>query len=203
MKDEPSLPLSHGEAMSNALIHPVTDSNIPRASLALLERVGGEDIPNFLKTVAHSPAALECLFSQFSAAARTRLPPRSREAIALRVAELNGCDYSLAVHTALAGRTGVDAATTRRYRQGLSDDPKEQALLALATKVVLERGHHTRFTVETARRIGASEAEIVEVIALVGLSTLANYLSSVANTALDHPAAQELGTAETRTRPRS
>ncbi len=180
--------------MANALIAPVTESNVPRTSLTILEQVGGrlEDTSNFLRTVAHSPAALESLVAQFSAAARTRLPPRSREAIALRVAELNGCDYCLAAHTALAGRVGVDAAAARRYRQGLSDDPKEQVLLAMATKVVLERGHHTGFTVETVRRIGASEAEIVDVIVLVGLNTFANYLNSVANTALDHPTAQEL-----------
>ena len=150
---------------------------------------------NFLRTIAHSPAALESLVAQLSTSTHMRIPSRTREAIALRVAELNGCDYCLAAHTALAEQDAVDAATTRSYRLGLSDDPKEQALLALATKVVLEKGHHAGFVVDTARQVGVSEEEIVEVIALVGLNTLTNYLNSLANTAIDYPAVDDLGTA--------
>lgn len=190
--------------MRKALIQPVTKSDVSREALSILERKGGrlEETSNSLRTVAHSSAALESLTTQVSAASRMRLPPRTREAIALRVAELNSCDYCLAAHTALAEKVGADTATARRYRQGLSDDPKEQVLLALATKVVLERGHHARFAVEMARRIGVSDAEIIEVIALVGQSTFANYLNCVANTALDHPATEDLGTSDSLARSR-
>jgi alkylhydroperoxidase family enzyme len=140
---------------------------------AVLEGAAGE---HFLGLVAHSTAALTALATQFRAAAGMRLPSRLRHAIALRVAELNGCQRSLV----LPGDPQPDAATARRYRQGLADDPKEQALLALATKLVLERGHHTRCAVEASRQLGAGDDEIVEVVALVGLHTFANYVENVA-----------------------
>ena len=180
--------------MSKSLIPPVTDSSILSESLAILEQMGErlEESSNFLRTLAHSPAVLEAFEAQVSATARMKLQPRTQQAIALRVAELQGCGYCLAAHALEAERLGVDAAAARRYRQGLSNDPREQALLALATKVVLERGHHNGFVVETARQVGVSDEEIVEVIALVGLNTFANYLTSVANTALDDTAAGDL-----------
>jgi alkylhydroperoxidase family enzyme len=119
---------------------------------------------------------VKALATQIRAAARMRLSPRLRHAIALRVAELNGCERCLVPPDG----SPPDTATARRYRRGLADDPKEQALLALATKLVLERGHHTRCAVEAARQLGAGDAEIVEVTALVGLHTFANYLENVA-----------------------
>jgi alkylhydroperoxidase family enzyme len=142
----------------------------------LAAALGGAAGEHFLGLVAHSTAALTALATQFRAAAGMRLPSRLRHAIALRVAELNGCQRSLV----LPGDPQSDAATARRYRQGLADDPKEQALLALATKLVLERGHHTRCAVEASRQLGAGDDEIVEVVALVGLHTFANYVENVA-----------------------
>jgi AhpD family alkylhydroperoxidase len=118
-----------------------------------------------------------------------RLPPRTREAIALRVAELNGCDYCLAAHTAFFDSLGEEPETIRLFCQGLSADPKEQTLLALSTKLVVDRGHHTRLAVEAAREVGVRDEEIVEVVALVALYTFVNYLNSLAQTEIDFPTA--------------
>ncbi len=121
-----------------------------------------------------------------------RLSPRTQDAIALRVAELNGSDYCVAAHTAASKQVGVDSASAGGYRRGLSDDPKEQALLTLTTKVVLDRGHHCGFAVAAARKVGITDAEIVEVIALIGLNTMSTYVNSIANTTVDYRAPAEL-----------
>ena len=91
-----------------------------------------------------------------------------------------------------AGRSSVsislpdDHDAVRRYRDGLSGDVTEQALLALVTKVVLGMGHHTGFALQAARLLGVGDAELVEVIALVGMNTFVTDLTSIAQTALDH-----------------
>ncbi len=55
-----------------------------------------------------------------------------------------------------------------------------------------DRGHHACFVVETARQVGVSDAEIIEVIALISLHTFTNYVTNVANTHLDeHPIKDE------------
>ncbi|MHC4134054.1 MAG: carboxymuconolactone decarboxylase family protein [Planctomycetota bacterium] len=157
------------------VLRPVDPDDLSREVAAVLEGAAAPE-GHFLRLVAHSTPAVTAMVAQFRAAAGMRLTPRLRHAIALRVAELNGCERCLV----LPGGSPPDAAAAYRYRKGLADDPKEQALLALATKLVLERGHHTRCAVEAAKQLGAADDEIVEVVALVGLHTFANYLDNVA-----------------------
>jgi uncharacterized peroxidase-related enzyme len=173
--------------MSKPLIIPVTGNDAPDQSAKTLDQIGkvGGNVPNVFRTVAHSPAALQSMWSQHIAAADMRLSARVRAAIGLRVAKLNDCNYCLAAHLALSKRAGVDEATANGFRQGQSNDPKEQALLALTTKIVKDRGHHAGFVVETARQVGVSDAEIIEVIALISLHTFTNYVTNVANTRPD------------------
>ena len=118
-------------------------------------------------------------------AERMSLPVRTREAIALRVAELNDCDYCRSSHAERLDSLGEDGETIRRFRLGLSEDPREQTLLGVATKLVVDRGHHTRFAVEAAREVGVGDEEILEVVALVSLHTFANYLNSLARTKVE------------------
>jgi len=160
---------------SRVVLRPVSPDEVSPEVPASPEGTAGA---HFLGLAAHSAAALASMSAQLRAAAEMRLAPRIRQAIALRVSELNGCARSPCV--AIDGAAPLDAAATRRYRLGLAHDPKEQVLLALTTKLVLERGHHTRCAVEAARQLGAGDEEIVEVVALVGLHTFANYLDSVA-----------------------
>ncbi len=169
-------------------IRPLTDQEIPRASMEMLQQLE-ESLgfgSNFLLTAAHSPPALEALYGLVRAATRT-LPEKLREAIALRVAQLNGCEYCVAVHTDRAHAAGLDDSSVEDYRRGISDDPKEQALLSLATKIVDDRGHHAGFSIQIARNAGTTDAEIIELIQLVALSIFTNYLTSLAGTELDVP----------------
>jgi AhpD family alkylhydroperoxidase len=180
--------------MSKPLIIPVTGNIAPDSSAKALDEVGRVlgNVPNVFRTVAHSPAALQSMWSQHVAAADMRLSPRVRAAIGLRVAQLNSCDHCLSAHMVSSQRADVDEATANGFRRGQSNDPKEQVLLALTTKIVKDRGHHAGFVVETARQVGVSDAEIIEVIALISLHTFTNYVTNVANTHLDeHPTREE------------
>ena len=62
------------------------------------------------------------------------------------------------------------------------------ALLVIShfvTKLVRDHGHHAAVVVDGARLLGASDTEIVETVALVGLHTFMNYLCSLAHTEAD------------------
>ena len=180
--------------MSKPVIKQILESSPPEQSAKTLNEIrkGLGGVSNFFRTVANSPAALQSLWAQLRATKDMSLSPRVREAIALRVAQLNGCDYCLATHTTLGPLAGIDATTAMRFRQGQSNDAKEQALLTLTTKIVKDRGHHAGFVVETARMLGVRDSEIIEVIALVGLHTFTNYVNTVAKTEVDSPDAPEL-----------
>ena len=188
--------------MSKPVIRPASPGEAPAASNGTLKEIGKAlgVTPNLYLTAAHSAAALQSLWGQVGAAKRMRLPVRLREMIALRVAQCNGCSYSLSAHTAQAEDVGIDAEQARAYRKGISSDEKEQALLDLVSRIVEHRGHHSGFEVETARRKGYGDAEIVEVVALVGLYTFKNYLDCVADTKIDYPPADGLAPSPSKRR---
>lgn len=169
--------------MREPTLLPLPINDLPASSLSRLERLGAlEDSRSLLGTVALSASALEAVVSQLEAADRMRVPLALREAIALRVAELNQSTYCLHLHQTRLLRLLGDPTAIGRLRRGISDDPKEQALLSLTTKLLLDKGHHAALAIELAREAGVTNEEIVEVVALVGLCTFTNVLSSLAAT---------------------
>ncbi len=157
-------------------------------------------LPNVLRTAAHSPVALRSLWALMELAAEMDLPDRTRHAIALRVAQLDDCAYCLAAHGADARELGLDEGDVLRFRQGRSHDPKEQALLALVTKLVTQRGHGARLVIDSARELGVSDEELVDVVALVALHAFTNCLTVLADTEIDFPLLEDLEEQESRRR---
>ena len=82
-----------------------------------------------------SPAALQGYLGLNGALARS-LDVRTRERIALAVAEVNGCDYCLSAHTYLGlNLAKIDAAEIALNRRGASSDAKAHAAVSFAAKV--------------------------------------------------------------------
>lgn len=152
-------------------------------------------IPNLFRTFGHSPAVLEGYVGFSGALANGVLPAPVREQLALAVAEANGCDYCLAAHSLLGKGAGLSPADIESARRGDASDPKVHALLQFARAVVAQRGAVSDDVVATARAAGASDAELVEVVAHVAVNVLTNYTNNVARTAVDFPRAKPLSEA--------
>lgn len=143
--------------------------------------------PNLFRVAARSPAVLEGLLGLSGALGAGRLPARTREAIALSVAELNGCDYCLSAHAAIGRRVGLSEAEVGAARLGRSDDAERQAALEFARAVVTARGRVTDADVERARSADLDDGALVEIVAHVALNVFTNYLNIVAGTEIDFP----------------
>lgn len=165
-------------------------NQIPAASLPLLEAVNRQlgVIPNLMKVVGHSPAALEGYLSLNGALGKGAIGAQTSERIALAVAELNGCSYCLSAHSYLASNLAkLDAAELDANRQGTSSDSKAAAALRFATRIVGTHGHVADEDLAAVKAAGYSEAEIIEIVLLVALNTLTNYVNNVAQTDIDFP----------------
>ena len=164
-------------------IPPVQHDEIPPESAEILAALG-ERFPDssaaLLLTAAHSPVVLHAVIYQAATEAMCRLAPRLREGVALRASELLDCAYNVSRYTASALDAGLDIETIASLRRGSSPDSKEQALLALTSKLVRDRGRHTRLVFDVARELGIQHAEILEVIAIVSSVTFTSYLAGVA-----------------------
>lgn len=162
----------------------------PAASLPLLEAVKKQlgVIPNLMKLVGNSPAALEGYLSLNGALAKGNLGAKTGERIALAIAEINRCDYCLSAHTYLATHVAkLDAAEINANRQGQSTDAKADAAVGFAARIAHERGHVTSQDISKVKAAGFSDADLVEIVLHVALNTLTNYVNSVAQTDIDFP----------------
>jgi len=169
---------------------PVSIEAAPAAARPLLEAVKKQigSVPNLFRVVANSPAALEGYLGLNGALAKGSLDAKTRERIALAVAEINGCGYCLAAHTYI-GKTvaKLDDAEITANRSGASNDLKADAAVRFAVKVVNARGHVSDVDVATVKAAGLDDAQVVEIVLHVALNTLTNYVNEVAGTEIDFP----------------
>jgi len=163
----------------------------PFASLPLLEAVNRQlgVVPNLMKVVGNSPAALEGYLSLNGALGKGAIGAKTSERIALTVAELNKCGYCLSAHSYLGSNLAkLDAAELDANRHGHSSDSKAAAALRFVTQVVGTRGHVSNEDLAAVKGAGYNEAEVIEIVLLVALNTLTNYVNNVAQTDIDFPA---------------
>ncbi|HKN58174.1 MAG TPA: carboxymuconolactone decarboxylase family protein [Gemmatimonadaceae bacterium] len=169
---------------------PATIDDAPAASRPLLEAVKKQlgVAPNLFRLVANNPAALEGYLGLSGALGKGALPAPTRERIALTVAEINGCSYCLSAHTYLGKNLAkLDDAEITANRSGASNDPKADAAVRFAAKVVRERGHVSEDDVRAVKFAGYDDAQLIEIVLHVALNTWTNYINEVAKTDVDFP----------------
>jgi uncharacterized peroxidase-related enzyme len=170
---------------------PASIDAAPTAAQPLLEAVKKQFgmVPNLFRVVANSPAALEGYLGLNGALAKGDLDVRTRERIALAVAEVDGCDYCLSAHSYIAKNLAkLDDVEIEASRNGSSHDPKAASAVRFAVKIVRERGHVSDADLAEARSAGFDDAQLVEIVAHVALNVLTNYVNVVAGTEVDFPA---------------
>lgn len=143
--------------------------------------------PNLFTTLAHSPAALGVFVNALGAMSHSRLGPGLREQISVAVAGASGCDYCASAHTALGGMHKIDAGELTRNLQAQSADSRVEAGLAFARTVVERRGRVSDAALDAVRRAGYSDGDIIDIVALVAVNLLTNYVNHIAGTEIDFP----------------
>jgi uncharacterized peroxidase-related enzyme len=148
-------------------------------------------VPNLMKLVGHSPAALEGYLSLSGALAKGKLGVQLRERIALTIAEYNGCDYCLSAHDYLGRNVAkISDSELQAARDARSEDAATQAALQFALRVAQAHGRVSDADLATLRLAGFDEASVVEIVANVAVNVLTNYINNVAQTTIDFPVVQ-------------
>lgn len=144
-------------------------------------------VPNFLRVLANSPAALSAFLGLHAIAGQGRLEPATRERIALALAEQNGCAYCLSAHTAIGRKTGLSHTEMDANRAGTSQDARAAVAVVFARALAEHKGEVTTAEIEALREAGYGEAEIVEIIVHVGMNLLTNILGKASRVEIDFP----------------
>jgi uncharacterized peroxidase-related enzyme len=143
--------------------------------------------PNLFRVAAQSTPVLEALTSLFGAVSKGHLDATTREAIALTVSEIDACDYCLSAHSLLGKGAGLGQGDIDKAREAKAEDARLATTLAFAKTVTEKRGRVSDQDVAAVRRAGLLDAEILDVVANVALTTFTNYLNEVAKTEIDFP----------------
>lgn len=180
------------------IVIPSTIETSPAASQPLLNAVKAQlgSAPNLFRIVGNSPAALEGFLGLSGALGKGALDLKTRNRIALAVAEVNGCHYCLAAHSYLGENLAkLSADEMSANRRGGSTDAKADAAIRFAAKVARERGHVGETDVKAVKDAGYTDAQVVEIIAHVALNVMTNYVNEALKTDIDFPQVQPLGAA--------
>ncbi len=167
----------------------VTQDTADAQQKALLEAIGEKlgMVPNFLGVLAQSPDALKAFLGLHGIASTGSLDPKTRERIALVVAQANSCEYCVSAHTAFGAKAGLSDAEIKANRAGTSEDAKAAAAVVFAQALNTHLGDVTQAEFDAVREAGYGDGEIVEIITHVGMNILTNLIGKATRVDIDFP----------------
>lgn len=149
--------------------------------------------PNMTATFARSPIAFNAWAALFGALSKA-LDAKTRDSIGLAVSEVNGCNYCLTVHSFTAEHMArLPADEIILARKGHARDPKRDAAIQFARKVIETRGKVSDADLRAVRDAGYTDANIMEIVALVAMYSLTNFFNNVFDPEKDFPAVTPAG----------
>ena len=169
-----------------------TRAEAPEASQPVLEKVNKMlgFVPNLQRLMSISPAALTG-WAGLMGSLSTTLDVKTRDGIALAVSEADGCNYCLAAHSYIASNLAkIDADEIAINREGRSNDPKRQAAIMFAKRLIETSGKVSDEEFDAVRKAGWSDANIIEMIALTAQFLLTNFVNNAVQTPIDFPAVE-------------
>jgi uncharacterized peroxidase-related enzyme len=144
-------------------------------------------LPNHLKVLANSPVALKAFVGLQGVSREGSLSPRTRERVALALAQHNGCEYCLSAHAALGREAGLTGNEMAANRAGSSEDAKAAVAVKLALSLSEQRGAVSNAELFEAREAGHTEADIVEIITHVGMNLITAMIAKASQLEIDPP----------------
>lgn len=166
----------------------VTEAN--QAIFDNLEKMVGF-VPNLYATYAHNDTALGDYLTVQSR--KSTLTAKEKEIINLVVSETNQCFYCLSAHTAIGKMNGFsDDQIIEIRRADVSFDAKYDALAKFVSSAVLNRTKPTAEATEALFEAGYNEANLIDIIMVIGDKTISNLIYGTTNIPIDFPVAQPL-----------
>lgn len=142
-------------------------------------------VPNMHATMANAPAVLDAFTTLNAALSHVSLDPELRTRIALTVSATNAVEYCLLAHTEAGHAQKIPDAELSAAREAKSANPKYAAALKFAKAVVEDMGQVTDDDMKGLHAAGYTDAQALEIVAVVSASLFTNYFNHVVATKPD------------------
>lgn len=124
---------------------------------------------------------------------KSTLKAKEREIINLVTSQINGCRYCQSAHTVLGKMNGFTEEQILEIRGGSATfDAKLDALAQFTKSVVENKGNATQAAKDAFFAAGYTEANMIDVVIVVGDKVISNYIHNLTGFAIDFPLAPEL-----------
>lgn len=150
----------------------------------LLQAVGA--IPNLAATMAESPTLISGFVGAFGNFHGGTFDGAQKQTLLLTNAVTNDCSWAVAFHSTMALREGVDAADVRAIRERRLPGDLALAALSRFTRALIEkRGQVSAGEIAELTAAGFTAAQVLEVIAGLAVSVMANYAGNITRPELE------------------
>lgn len=124
---------------------------------------------------------------------KSTLKAKEREVINLVTSQINGCRYCQSAHTVIGKMNGFTDEQIIELRKGsASFDSKLDALVKFTASVVENKGRATEQSKQAFFDAGYNEANLIDVVIVVGDKIISNYIHNLTGFEIDFPIAAEI-----------
>ena len=142
--------------------------------------------PNLIEEMVTSPAAARVYLGGQEAMQEASLTEAEQNAVMLAVSTRNECHYCTAAHGAIGRQAGLSEDQVEAIlEQEEPDDERLAVLVDAVDRILSKEGWLEEDDLAELARRGVDRARLYEVVALVGLKTISNYVNHIAGTEID------------------
>lgn len=165
-----------------------TKDTAPEASRTTLDATAKKYgfVPNLYGVLAESPTSVQAYAAINKALEQSALTPVEQQVVTLTVSAANNCTYCMGAHSTVAQmvRMPEQVLAELRDQRDLSD-AKLNALRLLVVSVLHHRGWVPEEDLNQFTAAGYGQQHLLDVMTIVALKTLSNYVNHIAHTPLD------------------
>ncbi len=148
-------------------------------------------VPNIYALMAYSDTALDT-YLKFENAPNS-FSKKEIQLIKLVVSQENSCDYCLSAHTLFGKMNGFSKVQMLEIRNGsASFNDKLDALAKITKEVSAHKGHASEDAVQNFFNSGYTNASLIELVQLVAVIIVTNYLNNLTKVPIDFELAPSL-----------
>ncbi len=161
-------------------------SEIADKALIDIAKMFGGKIPNYHRVLANSPASIQGFEGLRSSLQKSKLRAVEREIIALEVSRRSDCEYCLAAHSKFMRMSKVSEEDIAACVAGTPMSNPRHALVQKAAQDLYDKqGRLSDEELAAFRDAGLPDAELIEVVAIIGWYVLSTFVNNLAHTEVD------------------
>lgn len=146
-------------------------------------------VPNLVRDMAeHNPTVATLYLAGNEQLGQGKLSQKEQQAVIVAISAKNDCHYCTAAHRTLGKAAGIPQEELDRLdRLEPPEDQRLKSLALAAWRVMDERGFLGEQDLKELEGMNVSRGELYEIVAILGVKTISNYINHIARTEIDEP----------------